>query len=298
VNAILLYAKEGTPHKFRALLHQTATEFNFLVRSYSLLEIRRLFLLVMERLTRTSGVSLSKSVALGVSSLSWLNKVILPFLSFGTTKIRWNDLKEQFGSNTNFYVLKRLAEDFELISKRRFKNENYLCLTTYGERFRDAVMQSRILEDIISWENPKPNFRNNDSGYILNALSLEQKRILLDILLNGNLTKLKTNIFHFLRFIHLTEGEWMPKISTKITTWQRMYINNILSSSYSVRTLKELLQQLCNYCTDLEFTERIANKNCQYDKVILTPLGSRVIGYFELFLHLKREQVQIPLQIC
>ena len=89
----------------------------------------------------------------------------------------------------------------------------------------------------------------------------------------------------------------MPKMSTKITSWQKMYINNILNSSYSARTLKELMQQLCNYCVELELVERIVNKKCLYDKLLLTSLGSRVIGYFDLFLHLKRERIQIPLQV-
>jgi hypothetical protein len=32
-------------------------------------------------------------------------------------------------------------------------------------------------------------------------------------------------------------------------------------------------------------------------KAYLTSLGSRVLGFLELYLHLKREQLQIPLQI-
>jgi hypothetical protein len=251
----------------------------------------------MARLNRTSGLTLSKSVALGVSSLKWLNKFMVPFLVSASPKIRWNELKTHFNSITNFYVLKRLAEDFELVSKFRLKRENFVGLTDYGERFRDEVLQAEMLTNIIVRDNPINQKENNAPDYLLDILSLEQKRILLDILLNGNFTKLKTNIFYFLRFIHLTEGEWMPKISTKMTATQKLYINNILNSSYSPRTLKELLQQLCNYCEELELIERIPNKNCHYDKIILTSLGSRVIGYFELYLHLKREQLQIPLQI-
>ncbi len=297
VEVILLFANEGTTPKFRALLVENAKDHDFLLRQYSLIEIKRLFYSTMNRLNRTSGLTLSKSVALGVSSLKWLNKFMVPFLTSISPKIRWNELKVYFNSTTNFYVLKRLAEDFELISKCRLKGETFVGLTDYGERFRDEVLQAEMLNNIIIRDNTIYQKDNNTPDYILDILSLEQKRILLDILLNGNFTKLKTNIFYFLRFIHLTEGEWMPKISTKMSASQKLYINNILNSSYSPRTLKELLQQLCNYCEELELVERIPNRNCHYDKVILTSLGSRVIGYFELYLHLKREQLQIPLQI-
>lgn len=297
VKVILLYANEGTATKYKTILAENAAAHNFLIRPYSLMEIKRLFYATMNRLNRTSGLTLSKSVALGVSSLKWLNKFMVPFLNANSTGIRWNDLKAFFNSNTNFYVLKRLAEDFELISKRKIKRENCICLTEYGERFRDAIIPSGVLDDIIVKDHSMSLNENNDSDYLLDILCLEQKRVLLDILLNGNFTKLKTNIFYFLRFVHLTEGEWMPKISTKLSSSQKLYINNILNSSYSPRTLKELLQQLCNYCEDLELVERIPNKRCHYDKIILTSLGSRVIGYFELYLHLKREKLQIPLQI-
>ena len=297
VKVILLYAQESTLPKFNELITQNARRYFFLARLYSLMTIKDSFRSIMDRLNRTSGLTLSRSVALGVSSLSWLNKFMIPFLEKDTDKVQWNELKDWFNSQTSFYVLKRLAEDFELVSKNRYKRTNFICLTEYGERFRNAMIQSEFFDKIIFDKDHKPQNSNFDSDYILELVNMEQKRILVEILLNGNLTKLKTNIFHFLRFIYFTEGEWMPKMSTKITSWQKMYINNILNSSYSARTLKELMQQLCNYCVELELVERIVNKDCQYDKLLLTSLGSRVIGYFDLFLHLKRERIQIPLQV-
>ncbi len=47
------------------------------------------------------------------------------------------------------------------------------------------------------------------------------------------------------------------------------------------------------------FIDMINRKRCtrsMYDRVVLTTLGSRVLGYLELYLHLRREQMQIPLQ--
>jgi hypothetical protein len=297
VKVILLYASESTSTKFNDLIQLNSRRYFFLTRQYSLIKIKSSFQSIMDRLNRTSGLTLSKSVALGVSSLSWLNKFMLPFLEKDTDKLQWNDLKNWFNSQTNFYVLKRLAEDFELISKSRIKRVNYIALTNYGKRFRNAMLRSDLFKNVVYDKDHKIQGNIPDPEYILDLLNLEQKRILIEILLNGTLTKLKTNIFHFLRFIYFTEGEWMPKMSTKITSWQKMYINNILNSTYSARTLKELIQQLCNYCVELELVERIVNKKCPYDKLILTSLGSRVIGYFDLFLHLKREQIQIPLQV-
>jgi len=297
VRVILLYAQESTSAKFNDLITLDSRRYFFLTRLYSMITIKDSFRSIMDRLNRTSGLTLSRSVALGVSSLSWLNKFMLPFLEKDADKLQWNELKDWFNSHTSFYVLKRLAEDFELVTKSRSKRVNYISLTDYGKRFRNAMLQSEFFDKIVFDKDHKPQSNKFESDYILDLINMEQKRILIEILLNGNLTKLKTNIFHFLRFIYFTEGEWMPKMSTKITSWQKMYINNILNSSYSARTLKELIQQLCNYCVELELVERVINKKCPYDKLILTSLGSRVIGYFDLFLHLKRERIQIPLQV-
>jgi hypothetical protein len=297
VKVILLYATESTISKYNDLIQLNSQRYFFLTRKYSMIKIKSSFRSIMDRLNRTAGLTLSRSVALGVSSLSWLNKFMLPFWRKENDKIQSNDLKNWFNSHTNFYVLKRLAEDFELISKTRMKRVNYFALTDYGKRFQNAMLRSDLFKNVIYDKDHKLQGNLPDSDYIIDLLNLEQKRILIEILLNGTLTKLKTNIFHFLRFVYFTEGEWMPKMSTKISSWQKMYINNILNSSYSARTLKELVQQLCNYCVELELVERVVNKKCPYDKLILTSLGSRVIGYFDLFLHLKRERIQIPLQV-
>jgi hypothetical protein len=97
--------------------------------------------------------------------------------------------------------------------------------------------------------------------------------------------------------VHITEGAMIPKMGATMAPEELTYINNVLKSSYNERTLKELIRQTCNYCVELGFMHRYNNLGSQYDHVVLTPLGSRVLGFIELYLHLKREQYQIPLQI-
>lgn len=47
---------------------------------------------------------------------------------------------------------------------------------------------------------------------------------------------------------------------------------------------------------ELGLVEKIKTTT-EYDRANLTSLGSRVLGFIEMDLHLKRERVQIPLQI-
>ena len=308
IRTVLLYAKDRTPKKYNKKIRKDCVKYDFYIRFYSLIEIQALYKKCIDRIKKTTGISLGKSVALGVSSLKWLNKIMTPFIERDTDNIKWRDLKEMSSSSTSFYVLKRLAEDFELIKMRKRKRENYIHLTETGKQFRDAAPDGMLLSSL-SVENSKgdengpgqapeqvpeqvPRKNTNQT-----ALSIEQKRILLGSLINGLFTKSKVNLFYFLRFVHITEGEWLPRMSTQMSAEEIKYINNILSSSYSERTLKELVQQSCNHCIDLGLVERIPNKACQYDKVMLTTIGSRVLGYLELYLHLKREQYQIPIQI-
>lgn len=75
------------------------------------------------------------------------------------------------------------------------------------------------------------------------------------------------------------------------------FINFLFSKSYGWNTASELLSFTSNQCEELNLVSRIKVKNNPFDKVILTQLGSRVLGFLELYLHLKREQIQIPLSI-
>jgi hypothetical protein len=160
------------------------------------------------------------------------------------------------------------------------KRQGIVKLTEYGKRFRDAYNA-----EIIHSRATMPD------------LSIEQKRILLEILTNGVFTKSKVNIYYFLRFVHLTNGEWLPNSGTSKDLEKLKFVNFLFGKDYKWNTVKELLLFTCNQCEELELVERMRISKSPYDRVVLTTLGSRVLGYLELYLHLRREQIQIPLQI-
>jgi len=153
-------------------------------------------------------------------------------------------------------------------------------LTGYGRRFRDSYNA-----EIVQSKATMPD------------LSIEQKRILLEVLTNGVFTKSKVNIYYFLRFVHLTNGEWLPKPGTSHDTEKLKFVNFLFGKDYKWNTAKELLLFTCNQCEELGLVERMRILESAYDRVVLTSLGSRVLGYLELYLHLRREQLQIPLQV-
>jgi hypothetical protein len=129
------------------------------------------------------------------------------------------------------------------------------------------------------------------------ALSLEQKRILLESLMNGNIGELKgkANLLYFMRFVHLTEGVWIPR-GRKMDKQRQNFANSFLNTNYSEITLCNWLNFICTHAVELELVERIKTTT-EYDRVTLTSLGSRVLGFIEMDLHLKRERTQIPLQL-
>lgn len=289
IKVVLLYAKEGTPNKYRTIIESNARNAGVQTFTYSMLKVKQLYDRHLARITLNSGAALSRAVALGVSSLSWLNKIMGVFAQNRTQKIPWSDLMEHFNSRTNFYVLKRLAEDFELIAKYRRGRKSYLKLTVYGERYIEAVPE-------VSLPGYLKSESDTQTGMHL-LTPVEHRRLIIEILLNNNFTKTKINIFQFLRYINVTAGEILPKRSTKISPDELQYLNNFFGSSYNVRTLKAHFQQLYKYCHELGLMERISCRSANYDKAILTSLGSRVLMCFELNLHIARERHQIPLQI-
>ncbi len=70
----------------------------------------------------------------------------------------------------------------------------------------------------------------------------------------------------------------------------------IFNKRYKWRTLTDFLAFTCNQCEELGLIERIRLKG-DFDRAVLTPLGSRVLGMVELDLHLKRERIHIPFQV-
>lgn len=321
VQIALVYAQEGTPEKYTKDLQRFALDTGILLRSYSIQSIQNTYNKIVNQLNRASGISLGRSVALGVTSISWLNKFMLPFLFFDKSKdienmnelldnlwhgheggvnyfvdlpedvaidyIPWDTVKQLFSSNTNFYVLKRLVEDFELIEVKTMSKTRHIFLTEPGCRFRDELYLQ-----LLGRANNTLTTQNS-----IKELTLGQKRLLLEILLNGNFTKLKINIFHFLRFVHLTEGSWLPKAGSKVSAAERQYLNNMFNSSYNSRTLKDLILQTCTFCAELRLVNRLSEVDQVYDRVMFTSLGSRVYNHFEQLLHVERERYQIPLQV-
>ena len=276
IKFIILFDEENTTPKFLRLLEDFSEKLDIVLRTYSILDVQELYKKCLEELTKTTGIYLGPPVAMDVVYLRWLNKVIKPFYYKNTDELPLDDVRNIFKSRTSFGVYTNLAKYFELIEKKK----NLVKLTEYGKRFRDAYNA-----EIIQSRATMPD------------LSTEQKRILLEVLTNGVFTKSKVNIYYFLRFVHLTNGEWLPKSTTPEDKEKLRFINFLFGKNYKWSTVRELLLFTCNQCEELELVERMRISHSQYDRVVLTTLGSRVLGYLELYLHLRREQLQIPLQI-
>lgn len=277
VKFVILYDEENTSPKFIKPLREFCEKLNILLRTYSILDVQELYKKCLEELSKTTGIYLGPPVAMDVVYLRWLNKVIKPFYDEHADVLPFERIRNIFNSETSFGVYTSLATYFELIEK---KQNGTIGLTNYGKRFRDnynaEIIQSRAT---------------------MPDLSTEQKRVLLEILTNGVFTKSKVNIYYFLRFVHLTNGDWLPKSCTPEDKEKLKFVNFLFGKSYRWTTIRELLLFTCNQCEELELVERMRLSKSMYDRVVLTTLGSRILGYLELYLHLRREQLQIPLQI-
>lgn len=277
VKFIILYDRENTPPSFVRHLEDFSRKLGVILKTYSIVEVQELYKRCLEELTKTTGIYLGPPVAMDVVYLRWLNKVIKPFYDREADVLPLDTFRAVFKSRTSFGVYTSLAKYFELLEDEK---ADRVALTRYGRRFRDHY-NSEIIR----------------SKATMPELSTEQKRVLLEVLTNGVFTKSKVNIYYFLRFVHLTNGDWLPKSATPEDTEKLRFINFLFGKGYRWSTAKELLMFTCNQCQELELAERIPVPNSRYDRVMLTTLGSRILGYLELYLHLKREQLQIPLQI-
>lgn len=281
VKFVILFDEENTSPRFIKPLRDFCEKLDILLRTYSILDVQELYKKCLEELRKTTGIYLGPPVAMDVVYLRWLNKVITPFHKEQVDILPLDTVRNVFKSPkkpTNFNVYKNLAKYFELIEEK--KREKLIQLTDYGKRFKDNYNA-----EIIQARGTVPD------------LSTEQKRVLLQVLTDGLFTKSKVNICYFLRFVHLTNGDWLPKSSTPEGTEKLKFVNFLFGKSYRWTTVRKLLLFTCNQCEELELVERMRLSKSRYDRVVLTTLGSRVLGYLELYLHLKREQLQIPLQI-
>lgn len=276
---VILFEEENTPKRFVDLLEEFANNIGIILKTYSILDVQELYKKCLEELEKTSGISLGPPVAMDVVYLRWLNRIIKPFYDTQTDKLPFKAVKDAFKPTKRLGVYRTLAEQFELIEVTKDNAEKFIVLTDYGKRFRDNYNAEII------------------SSGLMPDLSLEQKRILLEILMNGRFEKSKVNIYYFLRFVHFTEGSWVPRSGTPEDEKKLKFANFLFGKDYQWETVKDLLSFTCNQCEELGLVERMKIENSDYDKAVLTTHGSRVLGWLELYLHLKREQIQIPLQI-
>jgi len=277
ITFVILFDEENTPPRFVKPLVDFCKKLDILLRTYSILDVQELYKKCLEELSKTTGVYLGPPVAMDVVYLRWLNKVIKPFYDKQADALPFDEVRSVFKSRTSFGVYTTLAKYFELIKE---KQNRMIELTEYGKQFRDNYNA-----EIIRSRATMPD------------LSTQQKRVLLEVLTNGVFTKSKVNIYYFLRFLHLTNGDWLPKSATREDPGKLKFVNFLFGKTYRWNTASELLRFTCNQCEELELVERMRLSKSQYDRVVITTLGSRVLGYLELYLHLKREQLQIPLQI-
>ena len=174
VDVALLYAADSTPQRFQDKLLDFSSESGVILKAYSIHKVLQHYNKLVSQLNYSAGVSLGRAVALGITSMTWLNKFVLPFLLIDekndinevkrllnelwidqnerlenyssisklelTDRMSWNELKQIFTSNTNFYVLKRLVEDFEFIEIKTRKSCREVILTEYGHRFADELL--------------------------------------------------------------------------------------------------------------------------------------------------------------
>ncbi|MDR2684686.1 MAG: hypothetical protein LBB53_04830 [Prevotellaceae bacterium] len=288
---VILIANE-TSNKYKKQLIDFSKEHNFEFKTYSLSIVNQYYKQLIEEAVKNSGVPLVKPVANNFTHLACLNRFILPFFDLEKDVLKREDFIEYFDlreetAASHFNVHKQMAEYFELIKDISKSNKFIeIQLTEYGKRFRDNINY----EFAVYKDYPKSTLKQI-------TLSLEQKRVLLESLMNGNIGELKgkANLLYFLRFVHLTEGIWVPR-GRKMDKQKRDFANSFLGTDYSEITLCNWLNFICTHAVELELVERIKTTT-EYDRATLTSLGSRVLGFIEMDLHLKRERTQIPLQL-
>lgn len=265
----ILYASETKP-----VAQQHVFDFgranDVLVRTYSLNEVRSLYARTVERLSLSFGLALPKPANYTICYLRWLNKILKPFLDTSKDVLSGREAAAYFTSHktTNFRCYLRLALDFEMIQT----DGRLFLITDLG---RDYINNFDIAVD-----------RTSNLSSI--NLTNEQKKILLRVSTNGNWTPHKVNIYWFLRFIEVTNGEWIPNVK-EFDHMKLDLLNGLFGVSYKNRTMYEFLNFACNWCMELDLVERI-HSDSRYDRLYLTPLGVEINNIFSLDLQLKRNR--------
>jgi len=288
----VLYARDASSPRLAEQLERDLQAIDVIVCKYDLAVVEQIFHQLLAERSRTAGLALDPPIAMDVCYLRWMNQIARIFKDHGVDKLPSSVFYDPKGgtfyhSSTTFNVRKRLLLDFELVKESAEGNRKELQLTELGRRFVEA-----LIPDILVGQAGLP------------PLSAEQVRILLESLTNGQVTKCKANIYHFLRFIHLTEGLWVPKARApepvkgqpEFEYWQ-LFRALAGARIWNWNTTREFLAFTCNQCSELGLVERLHNEHRNYHRVAFTSLGSRLLGWLELDQHLKRESIQLPLQL-
>lgn len=278
----ILFAKQ-TKNNIKEELLNFSNSYNIKLYEYDLNIIKKLYDDEIQKSLLTSGSPLASPVAMNLTHLSAFNRLFIPFYENRADRLCKQDFKKVFSvinsgrTETSFNVVWRGAYYFDLLEKQ----DDIFILTNYGKRFRDNINSIEITD----------NIKRID-------LSLEQRRVLLESLLNGNFyeKKSKINLYYFLKFTALTDGEWIPRNRFISDKAKIDFVNSFFRMNYTEGSLADLLCFTCNHCEELGLVERMKTAT-QFDRAVITSLGSRVLNYLELDIHLKREKIQIPFQL-
>lgn len=268
----ILYANE-TSRTNTNKIEKFGRENDVLIRTYSLSDTKELYSKTVERLSLNVGLALPNPKNYTICYLRWLNKILKPFHDYQTNCLTYEEIFSHFTGRTNFNCYKRLAIDFEMFAEK----DNKFTLTNNGiifiENFNPYIFLSSKVSSI--------------------DLTNEQKRLVLKILTNGNWEEKvhKMNIYWFLRFIEVTNGDWLPK-KFPFDQDKLEIARGLFKVSYSFQTMQQFLNWCSNYCEELGLTERVKSTT-NYDRVILTPLGVEVNNIFSMDLLLKRSRMNL-----
>ena len=273
-NYCILFAEETKNHK---AIEEFGKSNEIIIQSYSLEYTKKLYADTINRLSLNVGLALPSPKNYTICYLRWLNKIMKTFSNLNREVLNKDEILKPFTSSkgraTNFNCYERIGLDFELFEK---SSKNYI-LTEYGKTFINNI-------------NPFINTVKNASSI---ELTNEQKRLLLKILTNGNWENKvhKVNIYWFLRFIEITNGNWLPK-NYNIDTDKLEIARGLFNVSYKERTMYEFLNWCCNYCFELGLVE-VINTNSKYNQVTLTPLGIEINNIFSIDLSLKKYRMNL-----
>lgn len=268
----ILFAEETSINNI-GKVEKFGKENDIIIRSYSLNSAKLLYSKTIQRLSLNVGLALPNPKNYTICFLRWLNKILKPFKDLQKDKLSFVEIFSSFTGRTNFNCYKRLALDLEMIEE----NKDFYYLTKNGKEY---------IENFSPYADQTINVSSLD-------LTNEQRRLLLKIITNGNWENKihKMNIYWFLRFLEVTNGDWLPK-RFPFDQDKLEITRGLFKVSYSFKTMQQFLNWCCNYCEELGLIERIKSTT-NYDRLILTPLGVDVNNIFSMDLMLKKSRMNL-----